>query len=419
MAARILILALLFLAGCMDPPTSPQVAEERQFADRHDLEQVSGKGSPAGPANELAPLDYPIWIYWSEGKETMAFDHPEIARGVVRAAREWAALLWPTPTAPYPGDVFCTHSKWLTEAMLPAGLVVVVSLFEDEPNVGAKAGECSPNGPRYNPDTGTLPAGYIEFNENASWQGGRPLSEEDWYYVALHEFGHVFGIGTSDRWFEGIEEVWHNDSVSLSPTLDSLCTKYGRDCDWEIYHSFFTDTAVVNAISKMTSAYEGMLIPLQVGFDELDPVHWPKCVRDHAAGRFDSPSQDIMAFEGAGLRHPKLRTEANRPQITVATLAALRGFKYDDTRSGVGRYTEPTWLNRSWVRRAVVGLADGTSYAFEFEGTDCPTPVKRDRTAWHSHPGAEPHSHRDEGPVVRQRGSAVHTDYLWHPDKRR
>lgn len=424
---RSLPLALLALAGCVDLPTSPPAQPDggRLVANRHDLQQVSGTVRGAGPTSDLAPLDYPIWIYWVGGKRWMAGKHPEIAKGIVRAAREWAALLWPTTTEAYSEAVRCPVESygdvWFDDGT-PAGLILVVSVFEAEPNVGARAGECSPEGPRYNPSTETTPAGLVEFNANASWSlvgetvTQTPLSEEDWYWVALHEIGHVLGIGTSDRWFAGLETIWHNDSVSVNPSLDSLCTKFGRNCDWETGHNFFTDSAVVDAISGMTAAYEGLLIPIPLGFGEAHPAHWPTCVRYHAYGSFATASHDIMV-RGGGLQHPHYRAPSSLPEITLATLTALRGFKYDDTWSGAGRYTEPTWLNRTFVREAHAGLSDGTTYAYEYEGTDCPTPVKRDRTAWRAGADAAPrHSRRPPS----RRGPADHpvilTDYLWRPD---
>ncbi|MCH9698377.1 MAG: FG-GAP-like repeat-containing protein [Gammaproteobacteria bacterium] len=95
---------------------------------------------------------------------------------------------------------------------------------QSDPTQGDKAEDFAPWG------------GYLSFDSNADWyfdndlsQADVPEGQIDFYSNALHEFGHLLGIGTSDSWFsqtslsyfDGTHSAEHfNDLIPLDDTRE-------------------------------------------------------------------------------------------------------------------------------------------------------------------------------------------------------
>lgn len=421
------LFALAFLSGmltgCADLPTSPSTtAEGGEVATLEDLELLIGHDGALEKTNaDFDPVYYPIYMYprmYSPNPNLPNDPRNQARAGFRRAARKWASLLWPTPIASFDGEVRCPREGGEPDVVFngtPPGLVIVLQLHEEERVMG-RGGECvAPGGNypipggSYNPATNTIPAGIVHMNPAAAWLVNgpdglveTPFTGDDWYYLALHEIGHVLGIGTSVRWVLAFEKVWHDDQTSLSPAVDSICVKHGAMCDHTFHRTFLADSAMLEAISKMTARYDGKLVPLG------NRAHMPKCVSNHTARRWRRGPYDIMVPAG-GLAHPDRRYESGLPEITKATLSMLQGFKYDE--DDMDTYTEPLWLNRSSVGEAQVWHGPtNTTYKVTVEGRECPTPVKRDRTKWTS--GAALAGERDTTQRHRMNRSRIVTDSI-------
>ena len=377
-----LLSILALLAACGDH-LAPSAAVE---------ESITLRPIDIPPIIETADSLYllPMRILYVDSADVRA---PHIAQGVNRAAFRWRRILWPTPFAPYLHTSTCYYvgDDWSQYEVPPdsiGGLTLVVSIFADSSGIAGRASECRGRGKRYNPETGTIPAGSIAFNELAEWvhnaygeQQVTPLDAEDWYWVALHEIGHVLGIGTSDRWYNEVENVWHSDSIMVNPVFDTLCMRFDDDfCGWNVPYPFFSDSATLQAVRKTIAPdYEGKLIPLAKGFGEdasptVPPAHWDHCIRSFHDETGARVSQDIMTL-GGGLLHPDFRTEQNSPDVSMATLAALRGFRYDPTQAD----TTDWGTNPLRTQSVNVNTGKGVNYEFDYTSRLCLTPVRRQR----------------------------------------
>ena len=293
---------------------------------------------------------YPIHVRYTSRADAFlsAGELPGLREAVSRGTLKWARVLWPTPVAPFPGTASCWGGDTISD--MQPGLTLLVDIVDEPDDAGgfgrsfARGGECWGDSRRYNPETGTIPAGKVRFNV-AGFNYAEALNphlwtEERWNLslelIMAHEIGHVVGIGTSDEWEDNLERVAANDSVALGrfedrcyldPEVKGEYT-WGGCAAW-----FYRGVASMRAVSEVFApghAYTGKLIPLncsRIGFGAdgcvYDP-HWNPCLL-FAWGE----NMDVM-MSGGGLRH---NNSSGRFVpiwgLTAVTLNAMRGFLYD------------------------------------------------------------------------------------------
>ena len=361
MAARALVLPLLAAVASCDamPVDVPAISMSPELADKIEAELAALSGVPVGGYDG----DYPIHVNWIGGPPR--WEPLQIA--VEAAARKWAHIIAPTPTAPYTfqDDAECgaDHYGRLTfdaGSTLSPGLHLYVSTADwgrDKPSWGLNhtydfagwAMECVPRfwgvtadglftrpvSSQYNPETNTVPAGIIGF-PGEYWKSGLArdfleLTPRKAYVTALHQIGHVLGFGTSDSWWDRVETDRNVGRLSFT----------GPDTTWvaSVYPAaYWTDSTAVRSLTHALEAqgvpYDGRMIPLLIrGFSTRttggvtdttfhSPVHWDDCLT-RAPGVYLQDKGWIVDITGEVMAG----THMVDPRITSATLAALQGFR--------------------------------------------------------------------------------------------
>lgn len=218
--------------------------------------------------------DYPIHVHWLAGEPE--WDGLRLA--VEAAARRWSHVLAPTPTAPYvfqrPVSCWVANTEDGTAMLagfeagdtLSPGLHLYVGIGRGGGGIwgaGAWGGECVPrdyftwrfglsvpHNSDYNQVSNTTPAGIVGLS--AEWAQGDIYGVENEmqatrfiYGVVLHEIGHVLGIGTSERWFDGLHlvlgakyldaiEEWNEATDSVNSEGDTIYVEVA-DTTWGSY----------------------------------------------------------------------------------------------------------------------------------------------------------------------------------------
>lgn len=225
---------------------------------------------------------YPIHLYYTD-------DVPKWMRVVIdEASYQWSLPLAPTPTAPFvvgqTGSVG-GHDFTAGDTLAP-GIHVHVS-GDGATRCGTGPIACA--GPAWShtwgqSDAGTEAMGFIWinmdwFNEHRAHGNRYPLAETIASEMAIHELGHVFGIGTSERWIYAHKHSVINGRRAYRLT-DSLAT------------------VVFDAMSPVE--FPSPRVPLH-----WDKSHWDSCAGHH----------DIMNASG------------EPAAVTPLTLASLsKGF---------------------------------------------------------------------------------------------
>ena len=268
--------ALLAATAC-EIPTLPAVAGDPIARATDTTAIITDRARP-----------YPIHLYY------LGDIHDVIREETRSAANEWARLLAPTPTAPFVFDTGVANSFQGAQGQftftydpgdtLAPGLHVFV-LTTPRNTRGWGLGGPSNLHKYGRSDAGTQPVGMVWFNWEAISElptlgSIRGLTAS----TALHELGHVLGIGTSERWKRHTEVP---DSTK----------------PWS---AFFSDSAAIAVFDKMGGTdFPWKKIPITG-----DGSHWDGC-----AGHYD-----IMGTH---------RNETST--VTELTLASLsKGFVYDE-----------------------------------------------------------------------------------------
>ena len=255
-----LALVPLLLFGCLDAnPIEPPASTAEKFQE--DLAAFSGHSAAAHAG------DYPIRIHWMQEPE---WDGLKWA--VEAAARRWSHIIAPTPTASY--TFLRPVSCWVAETsdgatatvnfevgdtLAPGVHIYVATGTSHSTSWGgswAWANECVPRdyaewiyGQRvpfntdYNPVTNTVPAGIVGIATGLD-AAYTPAIDEWWiesdlhkarfaYGIAMHEIGHVLGIGTSETWYNGLYyaqgtksireiDIWYQPTDSVGTGGDTI-----------------------------------------------------------------------------------------------------------------------------------------------------------------------------------------------------
>ncbi len=279
---------------------------------------VDAAGVGAGSAEITVVLPSPKSLYPIH--VNFVGDVPSfIRRAMESAAAHWGRILAPTEAAPFiverrirlPGNL----SEVVFEAgdVLAPGLHLYVYVNEEEPISGplAWAGPIDPGGTS---DAPMAPAGRIGWNGRVS---DVPWTHEDASYVynhqaylhkvALHEIGHVLGIGTGGKWAQ-----WKQ----ILPPLDKPWNE--RPPHRRVY---FTDPVAIAAFDRMG----GTDFPATTPKIPLNGhSHWGSCV-------------GILGVMMASVSH--------QSEVTELSMASLQeGYVYDPATIP-GRKLDPEGWN--------------------------------------------------------------------------
>ena len=197
-----LALALAVLAGCdTTEPLAPVVVEKE-------------------------PEGYPIHLEWwvcdyaehcsstLKSVEPTEYLRPAVVAGIRLGAREWSEVLARTEAEPFvvpPGDVWpCWYGveRYSPGDTLRAGLTFHIVRVLNPTNDFITAFRCGETWDGENShilwdrgeDTKTISGGLRISHDEWLEEG-----TEEWRIIAMHEIGHVVGVGYSDRWFEYLQ----------------------------------------------------------------------------------------------------------------------------------------------------------------------------------------------------------------------
>ena len=357
-----LVLLSPLVAGCLDAPMAPAHSTGQpttgetgalasQAAGLAFIEEMTGHAAHA------CIDDYPIHLHWLEEPEW-----EPLRLAVESAVLRWSHIIAPTPVAPYVFQQTETcgvngHENLVFAAgdTLAAGLHLYVFPGQWEPPVGTVsfgapfgwAMECVPQSwewtkdslylrpvdSQYNPIAETTPVGIIGLPAqrwtNKEERDIHELTPRKAYVTALHELGHVLGIGLGETWWNSVE------IVRPAGTMDGFNDTWNET---RYPGAFWTDSAAIKDLSGVLEEqgfpYDGNMIPLALngyGWNPQTndttwnrPAHWDECllgtqwVYYRETKQFRRPTGELMR-EGLG--------DMVDPRITATTLSALQGFK--------------------------------------------------------------------------------------------
>ena len=233
--------------------------------------------------------------------ELVFFDESEFTldqkNAVLSAARRWEEVITEDlPDVDYSNSPWSWHDPLLEAEINLNGNIDDVRIFVRA--FGSNAAYSGAAGPRFLRNNSQLPiAGSIHFNKNQ-------LSSNDYFEVALHEIGHVLGIGTI--WSTNVLDLIVNPSV-YDPNADT----------------YFAGPLAIRAFDDAggTGYVAGGKVPVQnQGVDG----HWRESVFMH----------ELMSpYYASGVRQP----------LSAITVQALADFGYgvDVTRADAYRLPAP------------------------------------------------------------------------------
>lgn len=249
------------LVGCVDVATRP-------LAD--DTAAVQAAPLPRGNDPIIQHLPYPIHLRWYRCEGDLGCTEtirqvpkdsilPDIAEAMEKAVAKWAEVLAPTlpeefviPTRRN-GEAYRWRCRYdidkdlVTGDTLPAGFTV--NLVYSVRQGGVSAGHCGidhlPERGWHDVWDGKSPMGTITWTPDQH-------SESNWYRIALHELGHLFGAVASGKYGDAHQ-------ISADSTM-----------------AWLTDSTIVAAFDKAGGAgYPGKKVPVTVF---CSGCHWHPCV---------------------------------------------------------------------------------------------------------------------------------------------
>ena len=337
---RLAALVLVLPLACADSPTPPALdpveSTPLSMADQWVLD-TSSSAVVAMDGFERDAGGFPFHIYWHRGAHVDA----RIKAAVRKAAAEWGSIVSPTPVLPYVFEygIGCHYGEMAASYelgdTLAGGFHLYVSTVAPDADwtpLGAAFGPCIGWG-EYHPVTGAPPNGFTYLSPDLT------NSNNDYIeYVALHEIGHLLGIGMSERWWAGVQ----TDSVVIRGTA---------------YHfSVQADSFAVDIYEELArlapfenSVYGYRKIPLAEDTHRGGGnYHWHSCtlsggIRTIIDGATPKPEVvDVMATSPSGTRR----------EVTPVTASMLIGFDVDWGHFSYW-YPEPWWFNEcpeQWMR---------------------------------------------------------------------
>ena len=316
---------LPLLVACGDPTAT-------------ELDQTYATGAatveadaPAAPPADFTPVEgewlrdhlppaagFPFHIYWHRDPPV-----PErVKDGVRKAAVEWALIVSPTPVVPY---VFENRTQCGTGAVmisyeagdtLAGGFHLYVS-SDTTRNEAWRALAFGPCAPDYHPVTNAPPNGHTWMHPEGMLLESDRLIE----VIALHEIGHLLGLGIGERWYAGL----------VTDTLEG----YIRPLHFQ------TDSAAIAKYIELASrapqdnsVYEGRKMPVSA-WPSGSRVHWHYCTLSSSGGGTNIRVTDVMSQAGS----------MEGAIVTPVTASMLQGFRvnwdyFDDW------YPEPYWFSQ-------------------------------------------------------------------------
>ena len=277
---------------------------------------------------------YPIHVYWidCDGSTANCRDtNPvtglgldSVAVGVVMTAvQRWAEVLAPTSQTPLVADnAFCPAEghytcRWAPGDTLPPGLHLFVQATEA--GSSAYASRTTDGFPRW---------GAIRLHIDQYYDPRSARAPERLRWLALHEIGHILGIGSGAWWYENVAAVNDNTWVMTDATALALYNRMGG------------------------SGWHGPRLLLGGVAGQGGTAHWNHCIAP----------QDVMASGNYWLDPDG---DIQVPYITELTASSLaRGYRYDPALIRVADFNggaDGSQIPNHWTADHCTGLQGGAS----------------------------------------------------------